>query len=264
MQVTIFTSNQPRHTALVEQIASIADHVYVVQECNTIFPGQVKDFFNRSDIMQEYFSHVIHAENTVFGSQTFSPSNTSTIALKMGDLNLTTKKLLEPALNSDIYIIFGSSFIKGELCDFLIEKKAINVHMGLSPFYRGSSCNFWALYDKKPEYVGATIHLLSKGLDSGEILFHSLPPMIETDPFIFGMLAVKSAHDSLSQYLKKGENFDPITQNKLLEMRYTRNHDFTDNVAKSYLKSLSQQQNFQEKLERRNIKELKVYGAIKK
>ena len=34
--------------------------------------------------------------------------------------------------------------------------------MGLSPFYRGSSCNFWAIKDKKPEFVGSTIHYLSK------------------------------------------------------------------------------------------------------
>ena len=130
MKVTIFTSNQPRHIALVEKIASIADHVYVVQECNTIFPGQVKDFFDRSHIMQKYFSHVIEAENKYFGSPRFSNSNTSMISIKMGDLNLTTKSLLAPALDSDAYIIFGSSFIKGDLCDFLIQKKAINIHMG--------------------------------------------------------------------------------------------------------------------------------------
>lgn len=46
--------------------------------------------------------------------------------------------------------------------------------MGLSPYYRGTDCNFWALYDKKPQYVGATIHLLSKGIDSGPTLYHAL------------------------------------------------------------------------------------------
>ena len=76
---------------------------------------------------------------------------------------------LQAALSSDIYIVFGASFIKGWLVDFLIKNKAINIHMGLSPYYRGSSCNFWAMYDNNPNYVGATIHYLSKGLDSGEI-----------------------------------------------------------------------------------------------
>ena len=47
--------------------------------------------------------------------------------------------------------------------------------MGVSPYYRGTSCNFWAIYDDNPSYVGSTIHLLSKGLDSGDILFHCIP-----------------------------------------------------------------------------------------
>ena len=66
------------------------------------------------------------------------------------------------------------------MIDFLI-KDAINIHMGISPYYRGSSCNFWAIYDGNPSYVGATIHLLSKGLDSGDILFHCLPKPLNND-----------------------------------------------------------------------------------
>ena len=80
--------------------------------------------------------------------------------IKQGDLN-SLEKDLNFALKSDLFIVFGSSFIKNEwLINFLI-KKAINIHMGLSPFYKGSSCNFWALYDN-PEHVGATIHYLSR------------------------------------------------------------------------------------------------------
>jgi len=39
--------------------------------------------------------------------------------------------------------------------------------MGISPYYRGNDCNFWALNDNNPHLVGSTIHLLSKGLDNG-------------------------------------------------------------------------------------------------
>ena len=33
--------------------------------------------------------------------------------------------------------------------------------MGVSPYYRGCDCNFWALYDNNPHLVGATIHICS-------------------------------------------------------------------------------------------------------
>ncbi|MCH9657064.1 MAG: methionyl-tRNA formyltransferase [Planctomycetes bacterium] len=239
MKITVFTSNQPRHISLIESLASIADEVYAVQECNTVFPGQVADFFRRSDIMQEYFSHVLNAEKNIFGSPRFSPANVKSISMKLGDLNRLELNALKPALESDYYIVFGSSFIKGDLCNFLVNQKALNIHMGVSPYYRGSSCNFWALNDGNPDFVGATIHLLSKGLDSGPMLFHALPKPQEIEAFLLGMSAVKAAHEGLVSHLKAGTIFDfaPVIQEKNLELKYTRNSDFTDEVAAHYLKT---------------------------
>jgi len=237
MKITVFTSNQPRHISLIKNLASIADIVFAIQECNTVFPGQVEDFFKKSDVMQNYFSNVMNAEKEVFGPLSFLPPNVQSLSLKSGDLNKLDMNIIRPALASDFYIVFGSSFIKGELIEFLVSQRAINIHMGLSPFYRGSSCNFWALYDNKPDYVGATIHLLSKGLDSGGILFHAVPKAEEINPFVLGMKAVKSAHKGLINALKTGEilKMEAVQQNKDLEIRYTRNKDFTDEVVSKYL-----------------------------
>ena len=71
--------------------------------------------------------------------------------------------------------MFGPSYIKGDLIDILVNKNSINIHMGVSPYYRSSSCNFWAMNNKDYEHVGSTIHMLSKGSDSGDMLFHALP-----------------------------------------------------------------------------------------
>ena len=175
MKITIFTSNQPRHLNLAKKLSKISDEIYLVSEVKTIFPGLIKDFFMASKVMKNYFSKVTDAERKLFGEVSFLPSNVKTLSIKSGDLNFLPKKALEPALKSDLFIVFGSSYLKGWLVNFLIDRKAINIHMGISPYYRGSSCNFWALYDNKPSYVGATIHTLSKGLDNGDIIFHCLP-----------------------------------------------------------------------------------------
>ena len=191
MRITVFTSNQSRHLNLIKELSKIVDKVYFISEVNTVFPGKVKDFFQKSEVMKSYFSQVIKAEEKIFGGINFLPSNVKTLLIKSGDLNLLSREILSNALESDLYIIFGSSFIKGWLIDFLIQKKAINIHMGLSPYYRGSSCNFWAMYDNRPEYVGATIHKLSKGLDSGDIFFHCLPRINKNNnPFEFTMSVV--------------------------------------------------------------------------
>jgi hypothetical protein len=237
MRITVFTSNQPRHASLIESLAGIADEVYAVQECNTVFPGRVADFFRKSDVMQRYFARVIAAEGGVFGRPRFLPKNVRQLAIKMGDLGPTDLDALAPALSSDYYIVFGASFIKGPLIDVLLGERAVNIHMGVSPYYRGSSTNFWAMYDGRPEMVGATIHLLGRGLDSGPMLFHAFPAPAAVDPFVYGMLAVQSAHAALVDHLRHGTlaGIEPVDQDKSKELRYTRNADFTDAVAAEYL-----------------------------
>jgi len=110
--------------------------------------------------------------------------------------------------------------------------------MGLSPYYRGSSCNFWALYDNNPSYVGATIHLLSKGLDNGDMLFHCVPKLHSTDtPFDFTMRSVLVAQQGLVSAVDNKSIFSSpsVKQDKSQEIRYTKNRDFNDEIAKEFL-----------------------------
>ena len=152
-----------------------------------------------------------------------------------GDLNQCSKNSLSDFLKSDIYVVFGSSYIKGELVDFLVKQKAINIHAGISPYYRGTDCNFWALYDGNPHLVGSTIHLLSKGLDSGPILYHAMSN-IKTSPFEYTMSSVKSAFHSIAEKIKDNSilKIKPIIQDKSKELRYSKKNDFNEEIVKKY------------------------------
>ncbi len=119
--------------------------------------------------------------------------------------------------------------------NLLIKLRAHNVHMGTSPYYRGPSCSFGAPYDGKPEYVGATIHLLTRGLDSGPMLCYDLPTIDdgdELDGFALGMRAVRVALDTLSEPFQdsRWRSLTPIQQDQSLGVRCTRNQDVTDGV----------------------------------
>ena len=238
MKITLFSSNQPRHLNLAKSLSNIADKVFFISEVSTIRPGETDDFYRKSDTMKNYFSNVIESEKKIFGDICFLPANVRQLAIKSGDLNKLSKNVLSEALNSEIYIVFGSSYIKGWLIDFLVSKNAFNIHMGISPYYRGSSCNFWALYDKNPSYVGATIHMLSKGLDSGDILFHCIPkPQKGDNCFDFTMRSVKTAHNGLIDALddKRIFTFPRKKQNKENQIRYSKNSEFNDEVALEFL-----------------------------
>jgi folate-dependent phosphoribosylglycinamide formyltransferase PurN len=237
MKITIFTGNQSRHLHLIKSLSKIADEVYCISESNTIFPGKVDDFFKKSKLMQSFFEEVIEAERKIFGNIEFLDNKAKKLIVKQGDLNLLPFHILEEALKSDIYIVFGASYIKGWLADFLINQNTYNIHMGISPYYRGASCNFWALYDNNPSYVGATIHKLSKGLDNGDIIFHATPNLFESDnSFLYSMRAVQSAHECLVRNIvnKKIFSFEPVKQDKTLQIRYSRNIDFNDEVVNDF------------------------------
>ena len=152
-----------------------------------------------------------------------------------GDLNQCSINLLSDFLKSDVYVVFGSSYIKGELVNFLVKQKAINIHAGVSPYYRGTDCNFWALYDDNPHIVGTTIHLLSKGLDSGPMLYHSMSNL-KNNPFEYTMSTVKSAFHSIAERIKDGSIFtiEPEVQNKKEEVRYSKKSEFNEEIVKKY------------------------------
>ena len=98
-----------------------------MSEVNTVFPGQIDDFFKKTEVMQRYFAKVINSEKKVFGEIGFLPSNIRTLSIKSGDLNRLDRSQLEEALHSDVYVVFGASYIKGWLIDFLVQRKVRSI-----------------------------------------------------------------------------------------------------------------------------------------
>lgn len=235
MKITVFTGNQPRHTALVNALVDVADELCLVMESGTRFPGARVGHYAVSEIMEQYFTKVRHAERTIFGVPWLA-SKVSILPLGAGELNFVEFDWLSPCLDSDLFVVFGSSYIKGPLASFLVEQRTLNLHMGVSPFYRGTACNFWALYDGNPGLVGATIHYLSKGLDNGPIISHATPTVETDDPFIFTMQAVEEGVRKIAAIVENWKGFEAIDPVEIGdEIRYSRNAEFTDDVAREFL-----------------------------
>ena len=237
MKITLFTANQNRHNYLVNLLSNNCDELFVVQENRTIFPGIVPGHYPVAKTMEEYFKNVVNAQSKIFGNSYISGKNKNIhlFPLQSGDLNKCSMDTLSDFLKSDVYVVFGSSYIKGDLVDFLVKNKALNIHMGISPYYRGTDCNFWALYDGNPHLVGATILMLSKGLDSGSILYHAMSN-IKTNPFEYTMSTVKAAFHSIAERIKDKSIFEiePIVQDKSKEVRYSKKIEFNEKVVKNY------------------------------
>ena len=237
MKITIFTSNGLRHLYLINKLSTIAK-VSAVIETKTLFPGKLKGFFNKSPQHKKYFDQVNKSELKFFKNSNHLKKIDKTLILQQGDLNYLKKKDLGNFLKSDIYLVFGASFIKGWLLKFLKQKKAINIHMGVSPYYKGSSCNFWALYDKNISMIGTTIHYLSEKLDGGDMIMNIYPKKKYKSGFDYTMRPVLDTHRTIFNLIKTKKIFKMHTkiQDTEKNIRTTKKKEFNQKVINKFFK----------------------------
>jgi len=85
-------------------------------------------------------------------------------------------------INPSQILVYGTSIIKGKIVDYF-EGKILNLHLGLSPYYRGSGTNYFPFVNGEPEYAGSTFMYLDAGIDTGKIIHQIRPNIISTDSF---------------------------------------------------------------------------------
>ena len=235
MKITVFTSDNIRHKYLINLLSRSCDQLMAIVE--TKINSNNKIIKEESELSKKYFDFVNKAQAKLFGDikTDDKKKNVEILSMSYGNLSDYNFKNNLKFLSSDIYIVFGSSYIKGDLVNFLIDKNAINIHAGVSPYYRGADCNFWALFDGNPHLVGSTIHYLSKGLDDGSILYHAMSKE-KNDPFEYTMSTVKSAFHSIVDRIKDKSllKLKPLKQNKSNEIRYSKKVEFNDKIINEY------------------------------
>jgi methionyl-tRNA formyltransferase len=102
------------------------------------------------------------------------------------------------SVRPDVVLVFGTGILKADLIDSFAGR-IINLHLGLSPYYRGAGTNFWPLVNREPEYVGATIHYLDAGIDTGPMLAHVRPAVHADDgPHDLGNRTIVAAAERLA------------------------------------------------------------------
>lgn len=79
--------------------------------------------------------------------------------------------------NSDFCLVFGTEILRTPIIDEL-PKYTMNLHLGLSPWYRGDATLFWPFIMLEPQECGITFHKLAESADSGDI-FHQARPQLE-------------------------------------------------------------------------------------
>ena len=72
------------------------------------------------------------------------------------------------AIEFDRLLIYGTGIV-GQRVLASSPEPPLNMHTGISPHYRGSSCAFWPLHNGELDMLGATVHEVTADVDGGRI-----------------------------------------------------------------------------------------------
>jgi methionyl-tRNA formyltransferase len=232
INVIVLTSNNLRHNYISEMIAKSLNVIGLIIEEKSKF---IKNNYSGDDkhnlLLVEHFERRTNSENEFFGHMAEKSSNFDKISIFNGTVNSESIFDWLKLKNPDYLILFGTSLIKSPIIDYF-ENRIINIHLGLSPYYKGSGTNLWPLYFNEPECVGATIHLATKNVDSGGILFQLRPEIELTDNIhTIGNKVIKLVGLKIGSIINAYHNnlILPVTQNETIGSVFY-NRDFNEKI----------------------------------
>ena len=236
MRAVVLTGNQKRHRWAAGQIANKFNVVLTVHEKK---PVTYEEIANASPVVAKHFRiNQFYEEQFLFQKELSSETHPvlPTLELPRGAINRPGLVRYVEDQDPDLIFLFGASILSRDWFD-VFGSKIINMHLGLSPYFRGSGTNFWPLYFGQPEYVGVTIHVAVQEVDAGGIICQVRPEMEATDTlYDVNVRALKSGLDA---FLQSGFDYvagiQPIDQGNLSqeERKVWKKKDLTANAVRT-------------------------------
>jgi len=239
MKIGVLTSNQHRHTFFANFLAKNLPVGVVVMEPKTASPREVGKGKEEDQILNRYFDERDQVERDILtgGDNLDLPSGVQVVTPLPG--KISEAEVLDQLLAQqvDTLAVFGTSILKDPLLA-AFRGRIVNIHLGVSPYYRGSGTNFWAMYNEDLHLVGSTIHYIDPGIDTGEIICHVQAPIVDGDtPHTIGNHVIRDSVHGIVRVLQLlGEGPVPsMPQWKAENEHLYRRRDFTADILSDLL-----------------------------
>ena len=198
MRAVVLTSSMRRHCYVANRMAERLDVAGVWQEEKSFAPLRYATSPDDERIITDHFAARDVSEERFFAADDAVTAADHVTHVAAGGCNDPLQIERIRAMQPDVILVFGTSLLKPPLIE-TFAGRILNIHLGLSPYYRGAGTNFWPLVNDEPEYCGATIHFLDAGVDSGPIIAHARPDVIAGDgPHEIGNKTIVAATAALS------------------------------------------------------------------
>ena len=176
MKILWIGGNHPRHLYFVNRVREAFDICGVIVELreNPVpQPPQGLQIHDHDNFVR-HFEDRDKAESAYFGDQVLPDCP----RWEVDEKGLNTNESVDfiKSCEPDLVLIFGSGLIKEPLYSAL-PRHSINLHLGLSPRYRGAATLFWPFYFLEPTYSGSTFHYIVAEPDAGNVIHQVVPSL---------------------------------------------------------------------------------------
>ena len=220
----LIIGSHARHSFIASPLTQCFEHVKLLQLRRESVMPICPDYVNSRDrqLFKLHFEKRLAIENSVFGNESdykFISDDFETTSFEtMDQLNAHETERSVRLFKPDICIVFGSGMIKDPLFSAL-PALTFNVHLGLSPFYKGAATLFWPFYNLEPNHAGVTLHKLKSSPDSGEILHQSVPTLVSGmclhDVGVASVVKIREDILALVDRIKNGLNIPLVSQKEV-------------------------------------------------
>ncbi|MBU0508205.1 formyl transferase [bacterium] len=206
MRIVILTHNSDRHFYFVNRIVEETGMVVGIVtgakrsvKKNGGLSGILKDKNLKSRLRNAALNRIfrgcnrqLQAEKAAAESEAFGGSKERFLE-RHRDLVLAEVGAPYPSVNDphyveiirrarpDAIVIMGTCLVRKKIIESA--PHVINIHTGLSPYYRGGMTNLWPIVLGEYGYFGVTIHRISLGIDSGDIIYTARPEIRPDDTY---------------------------------------------------------------------------------
>ena len=242
INVALLTGNELRHKYFASFVSSYPNInlKLVIHESNINLKNNV--LYKKKKIIKNHVDAREKSEIFFFKNFVKKSKSYQFIKIKLGAIN--DKKIFEIIKKKkiDFLISYGCSIIKEEFIN-QFKPNFFNIHLGLSPYYKGAGTNFFPFVNNELHFCGSTIMQLSKKLDSGKII-HQIRPKFEVNDDIHS-IGNKIIQQTVADLCKIISNKKKIkffkTKSKFKSMIYRRK-DFDHKKLKKALDNLKNRQ----------------------
>lgn len=188
LSVMILCGQSPRHLYVANRLCAGARPVAIVQEAGSQWTaGRIVRQLKPGNLWRKGWRWLRDRRRYMGGKEASFFFGEHPPRLVRQDLLVEVPHINHPdvvaladRLKPDVIAVFGTSLIRGPL----LSKGRLgifNLHGGLSPYYRGADCTFWALYNGEVDQIGCTLHRIDPGIDTGDLVAHVCPEVREDD-----------------------------------------------------------------------------------